>query len=447
MLTSWNKRETFDRFSNIPDDVVHEILCFLPIKDIARSSLVSKRFRQLCLSVPDLFLDLIPHNRSKVSNWIDRFLTLRNGAKLRRFVLKDACLNHEGIIRVCKWICKAEELDLSFGMYAEQCFLLPPFTFVRAIKLNILSNGGILELPSSTSNSFSLLQDLDIRGIRLDPHNLSEDWVSSLFPAIKKLNLEEVRDIKYLNITSSSLECLSIKTCHLHRVVVSAERLHTLCVVSCHAGGDWLFKIYAPNLQNIRWTADGYSFNGSFMCLKGVNIDAPRLELLQFINHAKSVTLRANILKELFIQDSLPYTMLDNVQNLNLQVSCKMDHKMPALASFFGRLPNLNTLTMRCIDRETFGCDGSNNFDFDIEYWESQDVAFIHQLKEVKIEIRKWECEVGLIKYLIKHAKVLDTMTITFSSKIHPSRSRSIREKLSKFYESFPIATLDFVLK
>ncbi|XP_059630181.1 uncharacterized protein LOC132273179 [Cornus florida] len=448
---------TCDRFSSLSDEVAHEILSFLTIEEIARISVVSKRFRRLSLSAPYLFLNFSCTKISKVGNTLlntDRFVSLLDGTtKLRRFVLKNVFLYSEDIIQVCNWTREAAEIDLSFVMFDKDCFSLQPSTFVRAIKLRL--HGGNLKLPSFTT-SFSSLQVLDIKSIKL-PNNLPDKWVSSLFPVIKKLILEDVEDIKDLNISSSSLEFLSINRCTLRRVVVLAQRLQTLCVGSCNLLRYWLFKIYAPSLQNISWTANSYSFQGGFVCLKDsyhANIDAPRIKLLQFINNAKSVTVGANILQVLLAEDLIGHS-LDNVQNLDMQVSCKENYRVPALAFLFGRLHNLKTLTIRCIDRETFGCDGSKvllaletrDFNIDMEYWKSQDVAFIHQLKEVKIEIRKWGCEVGLVKYLIKHAKALDKMIVTFSSNIDTSIKRLICKKLLEFYKASPIATLDFVLK
>ncbi|XP_059632801.1 uncharacterized protein LOC132275352 [Cornus florida] len=398
---------------------------------------------------------------------------MHNGAKLRRFVLKtndDDTYYH----RACNWIlnatviCEAEELHLSFKMLSEKCFFLSPSTFVRVIRLRFYHS--ILKLPSPTnSNRFSSLQVLDIRGIRLDPQNISDDWVSSLFPVFKKLKLQEVEEISNLSITSSSLECLKIEECAFCIVVVSAPRLQSLGVVICYTDrefdlppDDLLFRIYAPSLQKFSWIDDHYVLNGSSMCLPTASIDAPSiiwssatnqnenknlLLLLQFINHAKSVTLSfVYSCKDWFTQDS-PRYMLDNVQNL--EVFCQNFREMSTLASFFGILSNLKTLTMRCMDRR---CSASNmllaseTHDFDIEYWESQDVAFIHQLKEANIKVHHSGLEVGLIKYLIKHAKALNRMTVTFASHFDISRLRRVREKLSEFYETFSDETLDFVL-
>ncbi|XP_059669492.1 putative F-box/FBD/LRR-repeat protein At4g03220 [Cornus florida] len=459
-------RESFDRFSNIPDGLFHEILCFLPIKDIARTSLVSKRFRQLCLSVPDLFLAFELQDLCKLGNWTDRFLTLRNGAKLRRFVLTSSTSPCEiaetqrlDNSRVGNWIhnttviCKAQELDLSFGISKDkECFSLPLSTFIRTIKLNLYN--GNLKLPSF---SFNLLQVLDIKYARL-ARSLSEDWVSSLFPAIKKLNLVSVKGIDNLNITSSSLEYLDITGCYgLHRVVVSAERLQTLGVIFSHR--DWLLRIFAPRLREVKLCDDRYCFQGSSMCLQSVNIDAPMLVeskslllLLQFMNHAKTVTLLAGFLNEVLFRRGSLWYMLVNVQNLVVQSFSKKDNKMLALASLFGMFPNLKTLTMSCFDLYPFGYELSNLLaldqrKFDIQYWESHDFAFLHQLEEANIEINKWAFEVGLIKYLIQHAKALHKMTVTFACNIDISRSSQIRDKLSEFYENFPNSTLDFVLK
>ncbi|XP_059623362.1 putative F-box/FBD/LRR-repeat protein At4g03220 isoform X2 [Cornus florida] len=399
MSTSLKSRrgdgESFDRFSNIPDYILLEILTLLPTKDIARMSLVSKRFRELCLYVPDLFLDFASHSLENLGNWTERFLTLRDGAKLRRFALTTSnSLGPTQIDRVCKWIhnatviCNAEELDLSLEMSEEESIYLPLSIFLRTVNFRL--GRGILKLPSSIStSSFSSLQVLEIRSF-FAPQNLEEDWVSSLFPVIKKLNLEVISDLNNLNIISSSLECLTLMVCGLLSVIVSADRLQTLHVEYCYESSSykwdgWLFRIYAPSLQKINWCQDQFAFYGSSICLQSASFDATRLVqcadvLLQYIKHAKSVTLRDRFLEEdIFTQD---LGLLDNVQNLELELPCgNEDRKMPALATFFTRLPNVKTLTMRDIEYCIFGYNESH--DFDIEYWESQEVAFILHLKEL----------------------------------------------------------------
>ncbi|XP_059623360.1 putative F-box/FBD/LRR-repeat protein At4g03220 [Cornus florida] len=460
--------ESFDRFSNIPDCIVHKILSLLPTKDIARTSLVSKRFRELCLYVPDLFLDFASHILKNLGNWTERFLTLRNGAKLRRFVLNSSNLLARSprldALRVSKWIhnatviCNAEELDVSLEMSEDECISLPLSIFVRTINFRL--GKGILKLPSSIStSSFSSLQVLEIRSLS-PPQNLEEDWVSSLFPVIKKLTLENIMNLNNLNITSSSLECLSLIFCGLLSVTVSAERLQTLDVDICYHSSmsvldDWLFRIYAPSLQKVYWGEDLFVFKSSSICLQSASFDTSRLVqsadvLLQFIKHAKSVALFNSFLEEGMFTEDL--RLLDNVQNLDTEVRCGKNHEMTALAGFFRRLPNLETLTMRC-DEYCFSVYKESNdllalepHDFDIEYWESQEIAFIHHLKEANIEIHHWGFEVGLIKYLIKHATALERMTVTFSRYVDISRS-PIRKKLSEFHETFSRATLDFVLK
>jgi hypothetical protein len=78
------------RFSDLPDEVVHHILFFLRMKDLARLSVVSKRCRVLCISNPKLFLSNIHKSgRSRFNSFVDRLMALRclYGVKTESFLL------------------------------------------------------------------------------------------------------------------------------------------------------------------------------------------------------------------------------------------------------------------------------------------------------------------------------------------------------------------------
>jgi hypothetical protein len=50
-----------DRINNLPIHIAHHILSFLMMEDIARLSIVSKWWQELCISIPSLTLHGTPY--------------------------------------------------------------------------------------------------------------------------------------------------------------------------------------------------------------------------------------------------------------------------------------------------------------------------------------------------------------------------------------------------
>ncbi|PQM38685.1 F-box/LRR-repeat protein [Prunus yedoensis var. nudiflora] len=77
-----------DRFSDLPVEVSHHILSFLPFKDIRQVGCVSKRCLELYLSYPSLIFNPSHHQRNNMwrrleaFNYFDKFLANRDSNKI-----------------------------------------------------------------------------------------------------------------------------------------------------------------------------------------------------------------------------------------------------------------------------------------------------------------------------------------------------------------------------
>jgi hypothetical protein len=58
----------------------------------------------------------------------------------------------------------------------------------------------------------------------------------------------------------------------------------------------------------------------------------------------------------------------------------------------------------------------SKQLPFKMGYWESQGLMLTHQVKKITMELPNGENELELTKYLLKSAKKLEEMTISYSS-------------------------------
>lgn len=58
---------------------------------------------------------------------------------------------------------------------------------------------------------------------------------------------------------------------------------------------------------------------------------------------------------------------------------------------------------------------------FTIRYWESEKLAFVHQLEEATIQLfHRGDNDLELAKFFLKHAKALKKMTIFYSTFFSP---------------------------
>ncbi len=60
----------------------------------------------------------------------------------------------------------------------------------------------------------------------------------------------------------------------------------------------------------------------------------------------------------------------------------------------------------------------STELPFKMEYWQSQNFMFTHQLKIVAVQLLDREYEIEIIKYLLKNAEKLEVMIVLYTSRV-----------------------------
>ncbi|PON52236.1 F-box domain containing protein [Parasponia andersonii] len=101
-----------DRFTSLPEYVAHEILKFLPLEDISRLSVVSRTWKQVCIAMPSLKLNVVPYwynttKQTQLMNYGDRLLLLRRGMDSRRLFIDWGVPSTEEVYRVLSWLHNA----------------------------------------------------------------------------------------------------------------------------------------------------------------------------------------------------------------------------------------------------------------------------------------------------------------------------------------------------
>ncbi|CAL2268279.1 unnamed protein product [Prunus armeniaca] len=426
---------TSDRFSDLPDEVAHHILSLLTFKDLTRVGAVSKRCGQLHLSVPVVDFRSHWHWLGQLENYLhnlrlmssmERYLLCRGDNRMQRFCMDwNFSLTRrptQDYFRVITWIhnalrCNVEELDLCIS--GVPSFSLPPFLPQSLRSLSVRLSMEIFKTPSLSIPSN--LRYLKLVLVKIEDERFFK-WITCCCKCIKQLELVHIQGIRNITIESSSLEYFYgfIQSDILH-VNISGEKLEGIDMCLWFHGYPEIssnsLKIFAPNLKNLNWNSSNgrYSPNlGKLMSLEKVQLFLdPRVneldKVLCSICSAKDLIINERTIKAIFKDGSTAVPIFDNICYLTVHFTSLNDDLVPAVASLLKGMPNLNFLSMKTTSSRSW--DAQTSAGFGIEYWKLQNLAFLHQLKEVTIEYpENVSNELEFARYILEHAQNLKKM-------------------------------------
>ncbi|XP_060670079.1 uncharacterized protein LOC112491691 isoform X2 [Ziziphus jujuba] len=412
------KSKQIDFLSELADHIFHKIISLLNIDDVARVSTLSKRCRKNCLSSPFLTLSLEKIYNDKFFYrfclFLQRFLYLRNGIDIHTFKVKIySHFFYDDIgFHIGDWVLEASRLH------------------VKKICLNLI-NFNIFTLPSGVLNS-ACLRDLEVclglnglrahlfiwglQNLKLVALRVSlkfDEWISSC-KSLKKLCLDVVSVQNGLNISSSSLEDLILED------IVSSAR-------------DFNIKVSARRLKNLRiFCPPDFKHEALDNGIIG--------KVLRSMHRVSSMSIHDCSIKGISSQALLPEFY--DLHSLTI-IGTDFGNKTPSIASLLNSMPHLNTLKIQ----ETHnGLFEGEKICYTAEYWESQNLKFVHSLKELEVEINGEQNEIELIKYLLKNAKAMKTISIHYSRYACsvPRRLSEISRKIQQFEIASSSVTIYF---
>nr|XP_048330560.1 putative F-box/FBD/LRR-repeat protein At5g22610 [Ziziphus jujuba var. spinosa] len=392
--------------SDLPESIFYQILSFLDTKDVIRVSTLSRRYRELCFSLP--FLNAVvkefddEDEFSRFIEFLNWFMALDFGDgddySMIKEVKVDICCKNLGIDighvivsrlreaitrcnieKICLVLDGIDTLDLTNNVLGSES--------LRELEVKLGPDGDLI-LP--TINPFRGLVSLTLKLLRVSIQSFGE-WISSC-EKLKMLHLIGVVFMdKELNITSSSLEDLSIVNMKQYSVdedfyiKVSAERLKLLRILwpNANPGNTPMYSLtlHAPNLQKFSWDGNvfHYSFDGKFESLLQSYIS-----LLPSPDVCKEHSALSN---EIFAKAAQTICRVSSI--------CITDH---------------------CVESSSTSSQAPVETCYNAEYWESQNLEFVHSLQEVEMKIDGDQEEIELIKFLLKKAKALKKMTVRYTS-------------------------------
>ncbi|KAL3848927.1 hypothetical protein ACJIZ3_010809 [Penstemon smallii] len=471
-----NDHDEEDRISDLPDEILHQILILLPIKSIAKTSILSKRWKNLWNSFPDLDFTTVNTiaNSSiamtsknvrkkerfyvlKGSEYVDQILTLIDKHSDIRVLKFRAFLSFSRLNHLVRNAVKHNVQELDIEVSTSDYFNFPRSVItsrsLRVLRLKSWHPGFRLPPLETMRDGFKLLSSLSLSRVILhDQPSLIDLFTNSSFPLLKKLHLEALFGLKQLRITCPFLEDLSLESCfQLLELEICVGRLRKLKVLSCFDAYSVRsrVKIDAPNLEILLWSYNAVTeesvlknlhllneaFVGFFLLHEDLSVVKSQSvsNFLSGISNCRSLTLDRQCIEIL------------SKNNKFAGVSLCPFNKLKSLEFSTGFNKHNNSGLAKCNNiiqwnKELWELPNSG----EEKYWESQIQnlrSFLHHLKVVKIH-GFTECanDVTLVKFLLKHAKVLQELFL-FTCSLSKSRESLLREKIKSQIMGFSRAS------
>ncbi|XP_008230171.1 PREDICTED: putative F-box/FBD/LRR-repeat protein At4g03220 [Prunus mume] len=456
-----NRSRSIDRISDLPDAVLHHILFLLPVKTVAQTSVLSKRWRSIWSSFPDLDFTTLtraptkPHSssskslsqNSKETDFIRQVLTLRDKHSDIRILRFGSWLSFSRLNGLIRLAIRRNVQELDVEVATEDYFNFPRCVIasesLRIFKLKSHYPGFRLPPSSVMTSGFKSLHLLSLSRIVLyNQPSLCDMFGASAFPMLKKLSLDACFGLKYLRIGCKALEDLTLENCfQLQGLDVLGGKLERLRIVRCfdaYADKSWV-KIDGPRLRIILWENNAITDSSSLDNLSSLqeasigffllqeDISVAKLQsvsnLFMGLYHAHCLTLDTQCIEILSNSNYFAVYLhpFNNLKSLELHTGFNKNN-VPGLACIFRSSPMLHTLTLNIIndykiERRQWNKDLWEMSNSEEEkFWESQTQAlksFLQNLTVVKIQgFLECENEVSLAKFLLKHGKALQEMIL-----------------------------------
>ncbi|BAT09269.1 Os09g0548034 [Oryza sativa Japonica Group] len=205
-------------FDCLPDDLVHHVLSFLPAPDAACTSLLSRRWRNLWVSMPCLDIDVSDfHDASQFDRFMDHVLhLLDDSVPLRSFRLRSCWIDDSAV----SWLRYAVKRKVPVLEYAER-------------------QGYFIHGCHDLISASSYLTKVVLEHVVL--HDCHFGPLNNGCPALENLELLEV-NIQFTEISSTSLKHLRIVNCMMDcKFWIRTPNLLTMCLdgVECKSSLYW----------------------------------------------------------------------------------------------------------------------------------------------------------------------------------------------------------------
>ncbi|KAL5721574.1 hypothetical protein ACHQM5_005200 [Ranunculus cassubicifolius] len=439
-------QKVVDRISILPESIRNHIVSFLPMKDSITTSTLSKSWRNICSSLYNLDFDqqLFDEMSSKKTSfkfkdYVSQFIGCRDGSNVHSFRLV---------------------VDDSIVPYIQLWILYAVQHNVKRLEV-IVRSGNLDSLPCSLFTSRTLIV-MCLSDIHLELPVVVE------FPLLKVLDLRKVRwsDVSQTNQLISNcprLESLVLILCSWNKfnnsLVISSPKLKMLVSTPAHDLQE--VKISCPDLYDCQYS--GYPPDISSETLSSLLIATLRFIPLENFQESQNVTTQRvtkiflglhNVLHLVLGQFTLEslsknqdlfthiQIQLCSIKLLQLDVF-SAENQVEFVASLLSIFPNLQILHV------SFKEPGPLAWLLNLEgHYQPKTSSDLGALFYITIkELKGNDNELYLVRHLLKNAKVLLNVEISYSRDLDEDEPRRsvIGKKIEQFVKASRIAIISFV--
>lgn len=412
-----------DMISELPTNILHHILSFITTKEAGRTSIVSKRWRYLWVSVPTLCFNQeeFPVN---FENYVDTVLLIREDESniLKYHLIISDHIDHDVLDRWLQYATKrnVHELDCEFLSTCEfNCHRTVPDCLLMCHSLEKLK----LAVPQwklvlGDSVGLSNLTTMHLKGVITSSNSLSR-LVSSC-PILEELCLEDC-NFKVLKISANELKRLTIARCifdSFNKIEIHTPKLLSLNYYSGKAQGCILHDM--SSLVNASLMLFNLEYSKKYSS-KIWSIG----ETLQGLSNVKSLTFTYLGAKHLSVERHLfgRLPIFHNMKYLRLNLVLSRVH-LQSISYMLLHMPNLETLV---IHNEVFNSCAMH--EEKISCWTSSElfVGMLNDIKQIKLlnfesDEQEWEV-INLLKTMGTGTEGSTSLSLTVGGGIGESIS------------------------
>ncbi|KAG8386152.1 hypothetical protein BUALT_Bualt03G0119400 [Buddleja alternifolia] len=415
----WNIDVGDDKISLFPDSILHQILSYLPTKEVVATCVLSKRWKYLWTSVPSIDFDDSLLYSSQFDRWhpldvtcfmnfVDKVLLLRDTSNMKRFRL--SCRVCVSASHINEWILAAirqnvQELDLC--LFVDEPFMLPGCVFDNKLLTVVkLEMNCTLQLPPHIS--FPCLRKLHLCLVTFPNDNLMQCLFSSC-PFLEEL---AILDCEWVNLKSITITMPSLKTLIIDDLPFCSVGDLRGCVVKIDSENLIFFK-YSGYLSNDINVHDLSSSALAFVhipiiCGRQLEIAYRTVKLFRGLQTVSSFRISSSTIESLFLAQNVMNHRLPVFKKLTLlELSGEFgERSILLLIKLLECLPKLEFLHFR----EGLGhCEDDSKLKLVSN-------CILSSLKMVKYQnFLGTNTEIWFLNFLLKNAIVLEKMNVFWS--------------------------------
>uniref|UniRef100_A0A0D9XQ96 F-box domain-containing protein n=1 Tax=Leersia perrieri TaxID=77586 RepID=A0A0D9XQ96_9ORYZ len=315
-----------DRIGDLPDEILHHILGYLPAPDAVRTCVLARRWRHLWKSATALRISDCDEDKpvpmEKLQLFVHHLLLLRGRAPLDACELRFGQLTNLGVQCVNLWFRHAAMCD------------------VRVLRLSVTRSGLSFMLGGLPLVSRHLAK-LELSGVDLG-HNFLD---FSSCPVLEHLEIVQCILIDAKNIYSQSLKRLEITRCIFR--IYSPTRIYVPNLLSLWLD-DYFFR--TPVFEVMPSLVEGFvkvlgSSEHSASCTSDSHGNT-HCVLLQALSQAKKLVLIANNQESIFKRNLIQCPTFSNLKTLLLIDRACVAFDLHGITTILGHSPVLEKLTL-----------------------------------------------------------------------------------------------------